>query len=1119
MASRALFIGVGGSGATTLQHLWRELETQLRTAGWQGGIPDAWQFLVVDAPAEAEATKASRFVPSSLKDGDHYFPLTTLGQQFSDYSKTIGRRPELAGGWLPGSSADKQEVWDGAGQKRAIGRVLTLHSIAGIKEQIEKLVSATSTTDADMQIKSLNSAIGDTDGDAGRVDVWLVTSLAGGTGSGTFLDISAALQAIAAQRPIGDKVKMLGVHRAIAYAPDIFDALSADDRVGVVPNTVAAVSELLNISQSDGKLSTGERIALELMRSPIEMSTPMAPGYTFVQGRSNGSMDFTTPDEVYRSTARALAMHILNADIRSNFKSYTINNAGRMSTVEELLDEQRQQPNERVDFPVSAMGFASVSLGRSLFADYGARFLAKKIIEQFNESEDKVAQLQKQQQFEPRFRSFLERLEMSETQIIESVKTNTQSGIQKIQTQPREWAAKDRTQSLKGIRTKFEALVGDLSRQEKEAQAIARNEWVRTQSNRIVKESLDSIAVNGVGITLEFLRQTQAELQLIAQRSQQASTSGTTFSSRASTAKAAVTRSGAFSKLLGKKAPSKSAQSSDAPSLEGLVSEFVTIFSSNIAEFENSLNASMLIGFADGVVAPLRAAIEDARASLVGMLEVDRESQLMVDSWPDTEATGSLLPAKNEIVLENPTGPEGFYQELLRLIKLTLGRTGEGAENAIPRALGEILGGLLPNGTPTWKTASEESTEPVSIGRLSSYIPEFRWNSDELHGASPGVAPAKFAFPISAESILLWCDHWMRSRREIESYVNESLATYLGGTGAEAAKRRRKLVSAISTAVDFAKPMAILNDRTFNIVHPGNQLKGSLVITDIPLGVEHDDDRQAIIGILGKHIEKDIESKFDPSSSATDIQIMRYLGNFVHPVVLDSLMKPMVRDWQSALSSGSPGIAGFWNMRRSRTLTDFVPVSRLLLVDMAKGWTVARILGIIDNQAVANFLMNEGGLISTPPAPAPASIDGGYFPKKLLTAVDPSRAKDLLPALMESMMLSFIELSTGDDGIFNAYRWLSYAGRNASSLIGDYLQDHPGETPTLIKQVKKKVDELAKDEPHADAVASDLTQFTLAWEYRNILNAAFSSLLAMLESPEGSQGAPQSSSDLDVEGG
>jgi hypothetical protein len=1093
-----------------------ELEKQLRTAGWQEGIPDAWQFLTIDAPATAEATKATRFVPRELQDGDHYVPLTSSGEEYSAYSKTIEYRSELAGGWLPGSSTYKQEVWFGSGQRRAVGRVLTLHAISEIKERIEKLLSAMSTTDADMQINSLNAVIGDTDGDARLVDVWLVTSLAGGTGSGTFLDVSAALQAIAAQRPRDDKFKMLNVHRAIAYAPDVFYTVPEDARIGVVPNTLASVSELLNISLSDGTPSEGERIALELMGSPIEVRRPMAPGYTFVQGRSNGSMDFETPDEVYRSTARLLSMHILNKNVRSQFQRYLINNAGRMSTVKELVDLQMQKPNERVDFPVSAMGISTVSLGRSLFADFAARRLAKLIVQQFEESDDKVAQLRKQKQFEPQFRKFLERLGLTESQIMESVRANTQTAIQKIQTEGAAWGAKNREETPKGLRDKFDALVGDLSKEQKEAQANARNEWVKTQSSRIIRESLNSIAEDGVGITLEFLRQTQQELEQIAQRTQQASTSGSSLGSRASKVRAVGSSPGALGKLFGKKAPSKSAQATDGRTyLNELISEFTASFSSTISQFENSLNASMLLGFAEGVVAPLRAAIEDARASLVGLLEVDRESRLMVDSWPDFEATGSLLPAKDEILLEDSVGPQGFNAELFRLIGKSLGKADEKDKDVIPRALGEILAGLMPNGTPTWPTLGGAGAEPASLELTGSYDPKFTGNSDELHGASPGIKPATFSFSLSAESILKWSDSWMRSRVGIESYVNQTLASYLHGSDAEKLLRRRNFVNAIRTAVQRARPMATLNDGALEVIHPGLKLKGYTVISDIPLGEEHGDQRKEIIDIVGK----DFKCTFDPSSPATDIQVVRYLGNFVHPAVLDSIMKPMVSEWQDATGEGSTGVSKFWNQRRSRTLSDFVPVPRLLLVDMAKGWTVARILGIIDDQAVRDFLVHEGGLISTPPVAAPTSIAGGYFPKKLLTTVDPTRAIDLFPALMESMMLSFVELSTGDAGILNAYRWLIHAGQNAPSLISAYLLDHPDQRKVLIERINVKVGTQAMEEPDADAVASDLTQFTLAWECRKILSAACSALLEIPTLREGDQGSPQSSSGLNVEGG
>ncbi|MBS1838580.1 MAG: hypothetical protein JST64_12890, partial [Actinobacteria bacterium] len=48
-----LFVGCGGSGLRTLRRLRRELEYRLQVAGLGSDeFPSAWQFLVVDVPAQ-----------------------------------------------------------------------------------------------------------------------------------------------------------------------------------------------------------------------------------------------------------------------------------------------------------------------------------------------------------------------------------------------------------------------------------------------------------------------------------------------------------------------------------------------------------------------------------------------------------------------------------------------------------------------------------------------------------------------------------------------------------------------------------------------------------------------------------------------------------------------------------------------------------------------------------------------------------------------------------------------------------------------------------------------------------------------------------------------------------
>ena len=45
---KTLFIGVGGSGGTTLRFLHQELLNSLQEKGWDDELPACWQFLLME---------------------------------------------------------------------------------------------------------------------------------------------------------------------------------------------------------------------------------------------------------------------------------------------------------------------------------------------------------------------------------------------------------------------------------------------------------------------------------------------------------------------------------------------------------------------------------------------------------------------------------------------------------------------------------------------------------------------------------------------------------------------------------------------------------------------------------------------------------------------------------------------------------------------------------------------------------------------------------------------------------------------------------------------------------------------------------------------------------------
>ncbi|MFD1051317.1 tubulin-like doman-containing protein, partial [Kibdelosporangium lantanae] len=120
-----LFVGVGGSGGDTLRYLHKDLSERLRRVGI-AEMPSGWQFLQIDS-----RTSQEHHDDLPIPESPNY---TYVGMVKRDVGyRTVVRllenndqnRMALAS-WRPDPEKVKVPIEEGAGQYRAIGRVLTI---------------------------------------------------------------------------------------------------------------------------------------------------------------------------------------------------------------------------------------------------------------------------------------------------------------------------------------------------------------------------------------------------------------------------------------------------------------------------------------------------------------------------------------------------------------------------------------------------------------------------------------------------------------------------------------------------------------------------------------------------------------------------------------------------------------------------------------------------------------------------------------------------------------------------------------------------------------------------------------------------------------------------------
>src|SRR5664279_4045753 len=138
---RALFVGCGGTGGAVLAYLMDQLRSDLARDGVER-IPGGWQFVHIDVPLSPDAVAPGL---GSVRDqGGQYISCGPMVDEYALVDRVISQRllqSEAGLGdiatWAPRNpGAVHIPVQAGAGQRRAIGRMLTLSKLSSIQEAL-----------------------------------------------------------------------------------------------------------------------------------------------------------------------------------------------------------------------------------------------------------------------------------------------------------------------------------------------------------------------------------------------------------------------------------------------------------------------------------------------------------------------------------------------------------------------------------------------------------------------------------------------------------------------------------------------------------------------------------------------------------------------------------------------------------------------------------------------------------------------------------------------------------------------------------------------------------------------------------------------------------------------
>ena len=260
-----VLIGLGGTGKEVLRRLRRMFYEKYRMPG----LP-VMEFLWFDTDISnvdimgKETDLLDRRIDFSARekvDG-------SVGpQELEAYRNNKGMYPHIWS-WFPDAldSLASDAITQGAGQIRPCGRLAFFHHYAKLRDEIKSKIDRVQSADAETEMKRM---FPDYNADANDLEIVLVTSIAGGTGSGSFIDMGFLCRDLARE----------AVRTAYLVLPSVFDGVIGGKRQTTRANGFAAIKELehymkphFDAQGSDGSHHTTH--TFEWGGRPHEVSAP-----------------------------------------------------------------------------------------------------------------------------------------------------------------------------------------------------------------------------------------------------------------------------------------------------------------------------------------------------------------------------------------------------------------------------------------------------------------------------------------------------------------------------------------------------------------------------------------------------------------------------------------------------------------------------------------------------------------------------------------------------------------------------------------------------------------------------------------------------------------------------
>lgn len=319
----AVIIGLGGAGVHVARLAKRKLAERV------GAPLIAYRFVDADANSfnSAEGLADVAVSEQCFIGGRQLLPLLEFPQHHDWVLKNLPR----------GLRVEHLQIaarGRGCAQNRGAGRIAFLASWATAKESFVRAVNAVRSLDSDVTARQQLAAINATVGQG--VTVYVVSSLAGGTGSGCFVDAM-----LLARDVIGPTGKLIGIFMLPGTFESIVSTIDPKQRLRVQINSYAALKELQALR--DKPWDRDVRFQTAADGSAITLGIDGAVLYDLcylIDNKNQHGKQLSRPGDLYELVARLLLHE--NGTALGNYADSVEVNIGSLNGLERCPVSQRE---------------------------------------------------------------------------------------------------------------------------------------------------------------------------------------------------------------------------------------------------------------------------------------------------------------------------------------------------------------------------------------------------------------------------------------------------------------------------------------------------------------------------------------------------------------------------------------------------------------------------------------------------------------------------------------------------------------------------------------------------------------------------------------------------------